>query len=190
MATARNLGKSGLGPVKVQPMQGSITQATAKETSFERDLPDLRATEDLGRALSALARAGDVIVLEGDLGAGKTSLARGFIRALAKNAEAAGEEIPSPTFTLVQIYDRDPAPVWHFDLYRLEQPEEVYELGFEEALAEAITLIEWPIRLGTLLPAERLEVRLVFAESSDERRASITGHGSWAERLAQNEESL
>lgn len=166
-------------------MPGAPAKTKETKAGIKRDLPDLQATEDLGRRLAALARPGDVIALEGDLGAGKTSLARAFIRSLAAPPDAAeSEEIPSPTFTLVQVYDRDPAPVWHFDLYRLERPEEIYELGLEEALAGAISLIEWPQRLGPLLPGERLDVELLFAEGSDARRAVITGHGAWADRLS------
>ncbi len=185
MATARSLGKIGVGPVKGAVMPASSAEAAEKGAHFEHDLPDLSATEALGRKLAALARPGDVIALEGALGAGKTSLARAFIRALTAPAGAPEtEEIPSPTFTLVQVYEREPAPVWHFDLYRLERPEEVYELGFEEALAGAISLIEWPGRLGDLLPDERLDVTLCFAEDNNGRHATITGHGAWRERLA------
>jgi tRNA threonylcarbamoyladenosine biosynthesis protein TsaE len=85
----------------------------------------------------------------------------------------------------VQIYERRPAPVWHFDLYRLERPEEAYELDLEDAFSGAISLIEWPERLGPLLPAERLDVRLFFTEDADGRRVELAGHGSWSERLGE-----
>ena len=147
------------------------------------DLPNEAATVALARRLAGLARPGDVIALAGDLGSGKTSFARAFIRSLPLGDAAGDEEIPSPTFTLVQIYERRPAPVWHFDLYRLERPEEAYELGLEDALAGAISLIEWPERLGPLLPAERLDVRLFFTEDAVGRRAELAGHGGWSERL-------
>ena len=153
------------------------------------DLPDEAATAALACRLAAHARPGDVIALAGELGAGKTSFARAFIRSLplgdAADGAADGEEIPSPTFTLVQIYDRRPAPVWHFDLYRLERPEEAYELDLEDAFSGAISLIEWPERLGPLLPAERLDVRLFFTEDAGGRRVELTGHGSWSERLGE-----
>jgi len=154
------------------------------------DLPDEAATAALARRLAGRARPGDVIALAGELGSGKTSFARAFIRSLplgdaAGGDTAGGEEIPSPTFTLVQIYERRPAPVWHFDLYRLERPEEAYELDLEDALAGAISLIEWPERLGPLLPAERLDVRLFFTEDAGGRRVELTGHGSWSERLGE-----
>jgi len=155
-------------------------------------LPDLAATEALGRALARLLRPGDVVALHGDLGAGKTALARALIRALpgAPGAcgDAAAEEVPSPTFTLVQTYDREPAPVWHFDLYRLEDAAEVDELGFSEALAGGISLIEWPERLGGRLggrlPAAALNVILVF-DGDEARRARLDGGGDWPDRLAE-----
>lgn len=153
-------------------------------------LPDLAATERLGRALAALLRRGDVVALFGDLGAGKTSLARALIRALPGPEGSAEEEVPSPTFTLVQVYERAPAPVWHFDLYRIEDPEEIHELGLSEALAEGITLIEWPERLGDLLPTAALCVTLGFVESgseagNDSREALLEGGGDWPQRLAE-----
>ena len=150
------------------------------------DLPDAAATEALARALAGHARAGDVIALWGDLGAGKTAFARAFINARPDDRNSGkAEEVPSPTFTLVQIYERGAVPVWHFDLYRIARPEEVYELGFEEALDGAIVLIEWPERLGPLLPRDRLDVRLSFTGTNQgARRADLTGQGAWADRLA------
>jgi tRNA threonylcarbamoyladenosine biosynthesis protein TsaE len=133
-------------------------------------LPDAEATMALGARLAAAARGGDVLALWGELGSGKTTLARGFLHALGL-----AEEVPSPTFTLVQVYDLSP-PVWHFDLYRLTRADEVWELGLEQALAEGIALIEWPERLGTLLPADRLDVALSI--DGDARRAELTPHGT------------
>ena len=147
------------------------------------DLPDEAATRRLGRALASVLRAGDVIALSGELGAGKTSLARTVIQALPSADGSDEEAVPSPTFTLVQIYDRAPAPLWHFDLFRLEAADEALELGIEEALAEGISLIEWPERLGAFLPAERLDLRLDFAASASARRATLTPYGAWCERL-------
>ena len=150
-----------------------------RSLTYPLDLPDLAATAALARAVAARAGAGDVIALSGDLGAGKTTFARAFIAALSGREEI----VPSPTFTLLQVYECDPAPVWHLDLYRLEQPEEVYELGFEEALTEGIALVEWPERLGPLLPRDRLDIRLSFVADPDARRCELTGHGTWAKRL-------
>lgn len=149
------------------------------------DLPDEAATRRLGQALAGALQAGDVVALGGALGAGKTSLARALIRALSRpdGGLAGEEEVPSPTFTLVQTYERRPAPVWHFDLFRLEAPDEALELGIEEAFAGAISLIEWPERLGALLPAERLDLHLDFGETPQARRAHLQGHGAWRQRL-------
>lgn len=149
-------------------------------------LADEAATASLARALSRLVGAGDVIALSGDLGAGKTSFARAFINALPRCAgspsQIGAEEVPSPTFTLVQLYERAAASVWHFDLYRLEQAEEAYELGIEEAFSDGISLIEWPERLGGLLPADRLEVDLAFARTPQERTATLRPFGAWCDR--------
>src|SRR5882762_7586612 len=101
------------------------------------DLPDETATAALGARIAAIARPGDVIALAGDLGAGKTTFARAFIR-----ARGGSGEVPSPTFTLVQIYELPDGPVWHFDLYRLRHPDEAWELGIEDAFRDGISLIE------------------------------------------------
>ena len=145
-------------------------------------LPDETATAALGAALAEVARPGDAIALSGDLGSGKTVLARGFITALAP-PDAPAEEVPSPTFTLVQCYDRTPAPVWHFDLYRLEDPDELLELGLDEARAGGIAVIEWPEHAGAYLPDERLDVRLEIVGDRDLRRARLHGSKDWSERL-------
>ncbi|MEI6986441.1 MAG: tRNA (adenosine(37)-N6)-threonylcarbamoyltransferase complex ATPase subunit type 1 TsaE [Rhodospirillaceae bacterium] len=149
-------------------------------------LLDVVATERLGAKLAAVLRMGDVVALSGDLGAGKSVLARAIIRALTGNDE---EEVPSPTFTLVQCYDSPAGMVWHYDLYRLSAADEVVELGWEEAGATGIVLVEWPERLGGLLPAEHLEVSLTQAPveadaDADARCACLIGHVGWAGRLA------
>ena len=123
-------------------------------------LPDERATEALGATLAGRLRIGDVVGLKGDLGAGKTTLARAIIRAAAGDRELI---VPSPTFTLVEVYETPRGSFWHFDLYRLEAAEQVYELGWEEALAEGIALVEWPERLGKLLP-KHLSVTMELAD--------------------------
>jgi tRNA threonylcarbamoyladenosine biosynthesis protein TsaE len=117
--------------------------------AFSMSLPDERATDQLGATLAARLRIGDVVGLKGELGAGKTTLARAILRAAAEDAQLI---VPSPTFTLVEVYETPRGSFWHFDLYRLETPEQVFELGWEEALAEGISLVEWPERLGPLLP--------------------------------------
>lgn len=140
-------------------------------------LPDAKATARLGGGLAALLRAGDVVCLAGPLGAGKTTLARGLIA-----AATGGEEAPSPTFALVETYEGGPAPIWHFDLYRLERPEDVYELGLEEALGEAIVVIEWPERIASMIPQTALFVRLEAEDRA--RQAKLAGGGDWPARLA------
>ncbi|MGH7053166.1 MAG: tRNA (adenosine(37)-N6)-threonylcarbamoyltransferase complex ATPase subunit type 1 TsaE [Stellaceae bacterium] len=142
------------------------------------DLPDEAATAALAARLARCARAGDVIALRGDLGAGKTTFARAFIRALGGH-----EEVPSPTFTLVQLYELEAATIWHFDLYRLQAPEEAWELGIEEALATGIVLIEWPERLGPLLPEHRLDITLAFDDRAAARCAVLAAGPGWAARL-------
>lgn len=143
------------------------------------DLADEAATQRLGATLARLAVAGDVIALEGDLGSGKTALARAFIRTLS----GAEEEVPSPTFTLAQLYDCDIATIWHFDLYRLEKPEDAFELGIEDAFAGGISLIEWPDRLGGWLPADRLTIGLSAGSDAGARRARLDGGPAWTARL-------
>ena len=126
---------------------------------------------------------GDLIALWGDLGAGKTAFARGFIHARQEAAGLAREEVPSPTFTLVQLYEMPGGSVWHFDLYRLGNPAEIHELGLDDALAEGITLIEWPERLGPLLPEDRLDLSLAAAPDEG-RTARLLGWGERGRRLA------
>jgi tRNA threonylcarbamoyladenosine biosynthesis protein TsaE len=150
-------------------------------STFALDLPDERATEALAARIAARARQGDVIALQGPLGSGKTSFARAFIRARFGRVD----EVPSPTFTLVEIYGGDGAPVWHFDLFRVERPEDAWELGIEDAFAEGISLIEWPERLGALLPAERLGIALAFAEASEARIATLSPSPAWSTRVAE-----
>ncbi len=141
-------------------------------------LSDEDATARLGAQLAPGLQTGDIICLEGPLGAGKTTCARGLIKAFC-----GAREVPSPTFTLVETYQSDNAALWHFDLYRLERPRDVYELGFEDALGDGICLIEWPQRIEGLLPPERL--RLVFhIPQGGGRRIDIEGPEIWRQRLA------
>jgi tRNA threonylcarbamoyladenosine biosynthesis protein TsaE len=148
--------------------------------SLTIDLPDEAATGGLAASIAARVRKGDVIALSGPLGSGKTSFARAFIRARGHDSA----EVPSPTFMLVEVYDGDSAiPVWHFDLYRIESPDELRELGLEEALAEGVSLIEWPERLGAFLPAERLDLALAMGKSAGARIATLSGSGLWQGRL-------
>ena len=141
-------------------------------------------TAALAGVVAGVAGRGDVIGLSGDLGAGKTTFARAFIHARDQAAGASvHEEVPSPTFTLVQIYQCGDVPVWHFDLFRIAKPEDAIELGIDEAFSTAIPLIEWPERLGSLCPRDRLDIRLEMVDGGAARKARLTGHGSWAARL-------
>ncbi len=143
-------------------------------------LPTPAATEALGARIAALLRPGDVVALHGGLGAGKTTLARGLIRALA----GADTEVPSPTFTLVQSYPTPELDLVHADLYRLESVAESVELGLEDAFASAATVIEWPERLGSRLPGDRLDVHLEDAGDGG-RTARLIGRGAWRERISE-----
>ncbi len=135
-------------------------------------------TEALGRRIARLLTRGDVVALSGGLGAGKTALARSIIRAFLPQ-----EEVPSPTFTLVQTYDAPAFPIWHVDLYRVKARSEVRELGLDEALDGGVLLIEWPDRMGELLPRDRLNVMLEMSDEASERTAKIVARGSWVQRI-------
>lgn len=137
-------------------------------------LPDLAATEALGARIAAGLERGGVVALEGDLGAGKTTLARAILRALGVR-----DAVPSPTFTLAQHYDAAKIPVTHYDLYRIEKPGECEELGLEESLATGAALIEWPEHAGDRLPADTLHVHLEM-NGADGRRARLSGPVRWA----------
>lgn len=142
-------------------------------------LADEAATIALGRQLAALARPGDVIALHGTLGMGKSTLARAFIRALTRQ----DEDVPSPTFTLVQMYEGASGDLWHFDLYRLDKPEDAFELGIEDAFVDGVSLIEWPDRLGRLMPRQRLELHLHPGGKATSRKAELISHEQWDDRL-------
>lgn len=142
---------------------------------------DQNGTEALAAKLATIAKAGDVILMHGTLGMGKSAFCRAFIRAVAENPH---EEVPSPTFTLVQIYELDRVPVWHFDLYRLSDPEEVHELDIEDAFSDAVSLIEWPDRLEYLTPENRLDIHIEPGSTPDGRVFTLEPHGDdWMARI-------
>jgi tRNA threonylcarbamoyladenosine biosynthesis protein TsaE len=157
------------------PLLGQIAAMPAAAASRQIELPSLAATEALAAAVAALARAGDAILLEGELGAGKSVFARAFLRAASGDPAL---EVPSPTFTLVQSYDTRIGTVHHFDLWRLDGPGGLAELGWEEA-GDGIVLVEWPDRLGVLRPADALTVAL-RPTGAESRRAVLAG---WPDRL-------
>jgi tRNA threonylcarbamoyladenosine biosynthesis protein TsaE len=132
------------------------------------------ALERLGARIAATLQAGEAVCLFGALGAGKSTLARGLVRALLDDPEA---EVPSPTFTLAQGYENDRLAVVHFDLYRLKRPEEAFELGLDEALDVGAVVIEWPERLEGDLPPDRLELRL----TADAPPGETGGNGRWVQ---------
>ena len=146
-------------------------------------LPDLAATRDFATKFAPLLRIGDIVALDGSLGAGKTELCRLIIQALGLS-----DDVPSPTFNLVQIYDPLPEdqltpPIWHLDLYRLESPQEALELGIEEAFDGAACLIEWPSRLGPYLPDGFLTIRLSMTGVEGQRKMTLIGDVLWRKRL-------
>ena len=139
-------------------------------------LPDEAATAGLGAAIAEQLQPGEAVCLSGPLGAGKSTLARALVRALT----TPDEEVPSPTFTLVQFYEGPRLKVAHFDLYRLSNPDEAYEIGLDEALDEGAAVIEWPERLAGRLPGDRLDVEIGLLEAG--RSARLTPHGAWKGR--------
>ena len=152
---------------------------TKHATLVQLKASGLAETEAIARQLAPLLRAGDVVALNGGVGAGKTAFTRALINALPGEPE----DVPSPTFTLVQTYARGDIEIWHFDLYRLEDPDEAFELGIEDAFVDAVSLIEWPDRLGPHLPKAHLRVTLTEAENEAMRDITFSGDPAWAERL-------
>lgn len=142
-------------------------------------LPDEAATARLGAAIAAALRPGDAVCLTGPLGAGKSTLARALVRALT----TPGEDVPSPTFTLVQFYEGRGLKIAHFDLYRLTSPDEAYEIGLDEALEDGAAVIEWPERLAGHLPPDRLDIEIApDGPAEAARRVRLTPHGEWEGR--------
>ena len=138
-------------------------------------LRDIGETRRLGAAIARVIARGDVVALSGELGAGKTELARAILYALGHKGE-----VPSPTFTLMQAYATEKGEVVHADCFRLKAPEEARELGLEEAAERGILIVEWPEKLGAALPRERIEIVLEEGESAGERIAMIYGIGAAA----------
>lgn len=146
-------------------------------TLFEFSLSDEDATAALASRIAPYLTVGDTLLLEGDIGAGKSAFARALIRARLDRME----DVPSPTFTLVQTYEDDDAEIWHCDLYRLTHPDEALELGLDDAFETAICLIEWPDRLGDVAPKSALT--LSFEAQEGQHHVTISGQDRWASRL-------
>ena len=157
----------------------ATSQSAGVSEAFE--LVDEAATATLAGQLASLVEPGDFIALSGDLGAGKTTLARAFLRALLDDPEL---EAPSPTFTLMQVYDGPRFPVVHADFYRLRSADELAQIGWDEVIDGAATLVEWPERAASALPADRLEIALTFdpARGGEFRRAEARAFGGLAQR--------
>lgn len=137
-------------------------------------------TAAIAEKLSRSLKPGDIIFLRGNLGTGKTVFARALIRALTGDPAL---DVPSPTFTLVQTYNTQNAVLWHFDLYRIKGPKEVYELGWEEAITEGLCLVEWPERLDFLAPADRLEIGFMpLADDPNRREITVIPYGKMRDR--------
>lgn len=135
-------------------------------------------TAAFGAKIADLLKAGDTVTLGGDLGAGKTVVARAIIRRFLPR-----EEVPSPTFTLVQTYETPGFTISHVDLYRVKERSELGEFGLGEALERGVLLIEWPDRMGELLPRDRLDIMLSTTDEESARMVQIVSRGSWVERI-------
>jgi len=137
-------------------------------------------TQALAVYLAEIINIGEQLALKGDLGTGKTVFARAFIQALC----GLDTEVPSPTFTLLQTYEaKDGREIFHFDLYRIESSDEALQLNIDDAFTDGISVIEWPERLGTLLPRDHLELALSYGTVQTHRRAVITAGNNWSRRL-------
>ena len=174
-------GINGKSPLPAGRLPGlQVPRMDEDSQAFGRELM-LHGTGDtdaLGARIAAGLRLGTAVALEGDLGAGKTVLARAILRALGVE-----EDVPSPTFTLVQSYETRNLAVRHYDLYRIENASEMEELGLEEALDQGAALIEWPERAPSYIPEDALHVRLEI-DGENSRRATMRGPRRWADILS------
>jgi tRNA threonylcarbamoyladenosine biosynthesis protein TsaE len=150
-----------------------MNRAAPDSLDMRLPLPGPDATDALGRALAAQLRAGDTLLLSGPIGAGKSHLARAIILSLMDRTGTPREDVPSPTYTLVQTYDLGGEEVWHADLYRLSGPDEIWELGLDAAFDSAICLVEWPDRLGQAAPGNALRIELAADPETDGRLAGL-----------------
>lgn len=141
------------------------------------NISDLQETKKLSEKLGELLTPQDIVTFSGNLGAGKTTFVKFLIQSIVK------QEIPvtSPTFNLVQIYETKKFPIWHFDMYRLRDSDEVFELGYEEALSEGVSLIEWPEKMQEFLPKDRLDV-IIKTVDVNKRVIEFIPHGEWKNR--------
>jgi tRNA threonylcarbamoyladenosine biosynthesis protein TsaE len=147
--------------------------------SYRINLHSLAEMQALAVLLAELVEPKDVITLKGELGMGKTEFARAFIRSFI----GMDEEVPSPTFNLVHVYETSLAPIWHFDLYRLRHVDEIWELGLEEALADGITLIEWPERLEGMAFKQHLAITFEGGDTPQKRLLTLQPDLKWKKRI-------
>lgn len=141
--------------------------------NLSHNITDIANTQKLAYHIANLCSAPSCITLSGDLGSGKTTFCQFFIQALTN----ANNEVTSPTFTLVQTYDSTKGEIWHYDMYRLNHEDEIIELAFDDALDHAITLVEWPERIPSYLPKDRLDIQLTMQNNN--RHATLIPHGHW-----------
>ena len=158
-----------------------MSEAAAQAGVWRIEIANEQETRDLADVVASFVGAGDLVTLSGDLGAGKTAFARALIRKRVGDHDI---DVPSPTFTLMQVYDASDFPIVHADLYRIANPEELADLGWDEATESALVLVEWADRAGGALTAERLDIHFsIPAYSDDARVVELTGHGSFEARV-------
>jgi N-acetylmuramate 1-kinase len=158
-----------------------MSEETAQKSVWRIDVANEQETRDLADVVASFVGAGDLVTLSGDLGAGKTAFARALVRRLLDDPEL---EVPSPTFTLMQVYDAADFPIVHADLYRIANADELADLGWDEATESALVLVEWAERAGGALPEQRLDISFSIPAGSDDARiVEITGYGAFAPRL-------
>lgn len=148
-------------------------------TIKEIHLDNIQETKNLADSIAKKLSPGDVVTFSGNLGAGKTSFIKYMINSLSQNKI----EVTSPSFNLLHIYELNDIELWHFDLYRLKDIDEIYELGIEDAFIKGVSLIEWPEIIDKVLPENRLEIKLSFSDKEEARIVNLIGSSKWSKIL-------